>query len=203
MAKPLVFQFGDEEISFQMSKIDRSKLYGYKDVEVLGDDGGKCELATLAGDGRTVVGRGGTGIGYLSADGDWCDRSELRPVDLEGRQIAPVASSFGAAVPLLEKVSMDEYLNHNVRAVYCMETEDQADALVEELKAGAIYKFPYSFRGGLEADAGFLLMSAEGHVFFAVGNPTDVTMVGLQQAAPAVEEEAAADEGDLMDFDMI
>ena len=72
MAKPLVFLFGDNEVAFTMSKVDRAKLYGYKELEVLDDEGRKCELATLAGDGRTVVARGGTGIGYVSQDGLWC-----------------------------------------------------------------------------------------------------------------------------------
>ena len=75
MAKPLVFQWGDNDLSFSLVKIDRSKLYGFKEVEVLDEDGNQCELATLADDGRTVVGRGGTGMGYIDADGRWCDKS--------------------------------------------------------------------------------------------------------------------------------
>ena len=55
MAKPLVFQFGDVELSFQLNKVDRSKLYGYKEVEVLDEKGRRCELATIADDGRTVA----------------------------------------------------------------------------------------------------------------------------------------------------
>src|SRR4051794_202632 len=78
MAKPLVFQFGDRDISFTLNKVDRSKLYGYKEMEVLAEDGQRCELATLADDGCTVVGRGGTGIGQLSADGLWCDKQTLK-----------------------------------------------------------------------------------------------------------------------------
>ena len=52
MAKPIVFQWGDMDLSFSLAKIDRSKLYGYKEVEVLDEDGNRCELATLADDGR-------------------------------------------------------------------------------------------------------------------------------------------------------
>ena len=48
MAKPLVFHFADRDISFQMSKVDRTKLYGFKELEVLDEDGQACELATLA-----------------------------------------------------------------------------------------------------------------------------------------------------------
>ncbi len=203
MAKPLVFQWGDTDLSFTLAKIDRSKLYGYKEVEVLDEDGNRCELATLADDGRTVVGRGGTGIGYVDADGAWCEKSKLKPVDLEGDEIEPVASSFSAPIKLFETVTAEDYLSHNIRLVYHLGTEDETDSLVDELRRGTIFSFPYSYRGGLEADAGFLLMGEEGNLFLAVGDPTNVEFIGLQQMAAMIAEEDEADETDLMDFDMI
>ena len=204
MAKPLVFKYRDGEIAFAMSKVDRAKLYGFKEVEVLDDDGHKCELATLAGDGRTVIGKGGTAMAYVSSEGNWCERSQLKPVNLEGNEIEPVPSSFSEAVALDDKVSIEDYLEHNIRSVYQMDSEDDTSALMDELKAGAIYKFAYSFRGGLEADAAFLLTNGDGELFMAVGNPTTVEFIGLQQTAGvAAEDEAAEEEGDLMDFGMI
>ena len=203
MAKPLVFQWGEDDLSFTLSKIDRSKLYGYKEVEVLDEDGNRCELATLADDGRTVVGRGGTGIGQVDADGCWTDKSQLIPVNLEGDEIQPVASSFSAPIKLFETVSVEEYLSHNIRLVYQLETDDEMDSLIDDLKRGTIFSFPYSYRGGLEADAGFLLLGEGGDIFLAVGNPTKVEFIGLAQPAAAVEDEDGTDETDLMDFDMI
>lgn len=204
MAKPIVFQWGDTDLSFSLAKIDRSKLYGYKEVEVLDEDGNRCELATLAEDGRTVVGRGGTGLGYVDADGCWSDKSKLKPVDLDGHEIQPVASSFSAPIKLFETTGVDEYLSHNIRSVYQLETEDDIGSLVDELQKGTIFSFPYSFRGGLEADAGFLLMGSDGNAFLAVGNPAKVEFIGLQQTAAVMDdEEEEADETDLMDFDMI
>ncbi|MHC4404913.1 MAG: hypothetical protein ACYTG0_35145, partial [Planctomycetota bacterium] len=100
MAKPLVFQYGGATVSFSMSKVDRRKLYGFKEVEVLDEEDRPCELATLADDGRTIIGRGGTAIGCLSPDGNWCDKAALKPVDSEGNEIRPVPSSFAAPVPL-------------------------------------------------------------------------------------------------------
>ena len=127
MAKPLVFEFNGAAIAFSMSKVDRSKLYGFKELDVLDEQGVKCELATLAGDGHTVVGKGGTGIGYLSVDGAWCEKTNLRPVNLEGTEIQPVRSSFTAPVTLADHVTTEEYLSHNVRAIYVMESEDDID----------------------------------------------------------------------------
>ena len=89
--------------------------------------------------------------------------------------------------------------------VYLMQTEDDADDLLAELKSGAIFKFQYSFRGGLEADAGFLLMGEDGDVFFAVGNPTEMQFIELAQTSGLFAEDGELDENDddLMDFGMI
>ncbi len=203
MAKPLVFQFGDVELAFQLNKVDRSKLYGYKEVEVLDEKGQRCELATIADDGRTVVGKGGTGLGYVSASGEWCEKTDLTPVDVEGNTIQPVPSSYAAATKLFETASSDEFLRHNIRLVYALDCEGDASDLAAELKKGTIFSFPYSYRGGLEADAAFLLAGQDGTIFLAVGNPTDIEFVGLQQAMVMSEEESAEDEADMMDFDMI
>lgn len=202
MAKPLVFQFAGRELSFDLNKVDRTTLYGHKDVEVLDEDGKVCQLATLADDGRTVVAGGGTGFGYISADLEWCDKSQLKPVDLEGKPIAPVGSSFGAPIPLGQQASIDDYLEHKIRLVYHLIYENEASPLVDELNRGTIFSFPYSYRGGLQADAGFLLAS-DGKVFMAVGNQTEMQFIGLQQAVPITEDDSDGDETDLMDFDMM
>jgi hypothetical protein len=203
VAKPLVFKFGGNELAFQLNKIDRSKLYGYKELEVLDQQGRRCELATLAGDGHTVVGRGGAALATLDADGRWCEKSQLKPIDLDGKEIAPVASSYAAPIESLQPCPIDEYLQHNIRLVYQLEAEGDVAPLRDELNSGTIFKFPYSYRGGLEADAGFLLSGEDGNVFFAVGNPTKVEYIGLAQVAIAEDENPETEEMDLMDFDMI
>ena len=203
MAKPLVLQLGDADLAMNLTKVDPSKLYGYKEVEVLDDEDHRCELATLADDGRTIVGRGGTGIGYVSADGLWCDKSALKPVNVEGEEIEPVPSSYSAPIKLFETVTCDEYLQHNIRLVYQLQTDDDSSDLMQELKRGTIFTFPYSYRGGLEADSAFVLLGDDGNIFLAVGNPTKVEFIGLQQTAAVVEEDSEAEEMDLMDFDMI
>ncbi len=142
MGKPLVFTFANANHSFDPVKIDRSVLYGFKELEVLDEQGGRCELATLADDGKTVVGRGGVTYAYLSPDGAWCDKSGLKPVDLDGREIQPVASSFSAPVALVEKATLEEYLSHNVRSVYLMQSEGDPAGLLAELRGGDDLQVP-------------------------------------------------------------
>ena len=204
LARPLVFQLGEKSMALEMNKIDRSRLYGYKDLEAVDDQGSRCDLATLAEDGRTLVGRGSTALGWLDADGCWCDKSQLKPVDLDGTEVVPVPSSFGAPIKLFETCSIDDYLQHNMRLVYAAESQDDLADLKAELDRGTIFTFSYSYRGGHEADVGFLLTNDAGEIMIAIGNPTNVNFIGL--ASPVIEstsEEEGEDDGEMMDFDMI
>lgn len=205
MPRTLSFSLGGNSIDFAMHKVDRSRLYGFKELLVLDEDGDPCELNTLAEDGKTLIGKGGTGIGYLDADRNWVEKSDLTAVDLEGNEIEPVPSSFSAPIELGEKADTEELLNHNIRLIYRLESEALDDTLAKELGDGAIFKFPYSFRGGLEADAGFLMHNEDGEIFFLVGDSSSVQYVGLQQAAPTSAEATGDDTptDDLMDFGMI
>ena len=202
MAKPIVFDYDGVEIPFEMVKVDRSKLYGYKEQEVLDENGGECQLTTLAEDGKTLIGKGGTGIGYVDADGNWCEKSMLKPVDLEGQEITPVKSSFAAPIPLETEVLIDQYLDHNIRLIYRLESDAVPEQLKQRLIDGAIFQFPYSYRGGLEPDAGFLLNNENGDTFFLVGDATGLEFKGLQATGATVDPDSdSSDDGeDLMDF---
>ncbi len=207
MAKPLVLEFGNEDIPLSLEKVDRTKLYGYVETEVVDETGKKCELVTIAGDGRTLVAKGGTALGYVSPDGKWRKKSDLVPVDLDGNPIVAVRSTFDAPVKLEQTATFDEFLSHNISSIYLLAPEDNAPlgGLIDELKKGTIYTFPFSFRGGLEAHAGFLLLGSDGNPFLLVGVPTKLEFVGLNQPAPVVMDETVEDaaEDDLLDFSLV
>ena len=57
MAKPLVVELHGQPLNLSLEKVERSKLYGYVETEVLDEAGERCELATLTG-GHSVVGKG-------------------------------------------------------------------------------------------------------------------------------------------------
>ena len=203
--RSIEFEFAGTPVTFNMIKVDRNKLYGYKVLDVLDEQGEPCELTTLADDGKTLIGKGGTGIGYLDADGNWSDKSQLKPVDLQGKPIEPVASSFSAPIPLLKEISIEQYLDHNIRLVYQLELSQENQPLIDKLKSGTIFLFDYSFRGGLEADAGIMLINDDEEIFFLVGDNTSVSFTGLQQSAPVATDqgESEDDQAGLMDFGMI
>jgi hypothetical protein len=206
MAKALVFRYGKADLSFQLEKVDRKKLYGFVDNEVLDGKGRGCQLAILGGDGKTLVGRGGSALLMLAPDGSYCERAQLKPVSPEGQPLAKAASSFSAPVPLDRRAAVDEYLSHNIKAVYSLTPPMGAEDLLKDLKGGAIYSFPFSFRGGLDPDVGFVLMGADGAPFLAVGKPARLDFVTLKESAdpdePTELEEEEADE-DSVDFGMM
>jgi hypothetical protein len=159
-------------------------------------------MATLA-DGQNVIGSGGGALVMLTPEGNWVDKKALTPADSQGKRIEPVPSSYSAPVPLEKKVSIDEYLSHNIRAVYQISSDVDFSPLMDELKKGTIFQFPYSFRGGLEPDAGFLLLNAEGIPFIAIGSPTKLEFGGLPQTAAVAEEETTEEEEEALDFSMM
>jgi len=202
MAKPLVLSFGGVEIPLGLEKVERSDLYGFVEIETLDEQGRKCSLATLADDGRSLIGSGGISLVTLSPEGNWLQKKACIPTDNQGKKVEMVPSSYAAPVPLSEVVSIEEYLSHDIRAVYQISSEADLGGLMAELKKGTIYRFPYSFRGGLEPDAGFLLLASDGTAFMAVGSPTKLEFVGFEQSAGIADEESGEEE-DLLDFGMM
>ena len=200
MAKPLVVKFGDAEIPCSLSRVERSDLYGFVETEALDEKGRKCTLATLADDGKSVISSGGTALVTLSPDGNWLDKKACVPTDNQGNRITPVPSSYAAPVPLEKTATVDEYLSHDIRAVYQVTNDADLAPLMAELKKGTIFSFPYSFRGGLECDAGFLLLAADGTPFIAIGCPTQLQFVGLEEIATVSDEESEDEE---IDFSMM
>ena len=201
MAKPLTVVYRGETVHLDLKKVDRDKLYGYSDLEVVDDAGKPCELATLIGDGHSIVGKGGTALAYLTEDGQWRKKGELTAVGPDDKPIVPVKSTFDTPVSLDATATLDEYLSHNIHTIYHLTPDEVSEPLQAALAAGTIFSFPFSFRGGLEASAGFLLQNADGNPFLCVGARTDVEFIGLDEAAPAV---ADADEplGDDDDIDV-
>src|SRR5262249_9044808 len=113
----LIFQ--GKELPFTLAKIDRDRLYGYVDRVATDEQGRPCTTALLAGDGRTLAGKGDTALAYLSPDGDWRERSELHAVDAaDGSLVIPVKPTFAFPVNLdarepgspCTRASVDHYL---------------------------------------------------------------------------------------------
>jgi hypothetical protein len=66
-------------------------------------------LKVLAADGKTLIEKGGTALEIVNEKGDSIERADLTPVDLDGKEIKKVESSFNAPNEL-KKAEVDDYL---------------------------------------------------------------------------------------------
>ena len=209
MPRSLRFLYGESETTFAMEKVDRGKLYGSRSLETLDGEGQRCNLATLASDGRTLIPNGGTAMAHLSPTGEWVENDTLAAVDREGHPLAKLPSSFEGAIALEETVDEDHLLEHSIRLTYALAGEAVGTgALAGALAEGTIFTFPFSWRGGFDTDPAFLLQSEEGGLWLLIGDPNTIRLVGLEQAAacgPEAEEEpeAEGEMGSELDFTML
>ncbi len=204
MPRALKFKYGGSEFECELNKIDRRKLYGSVDVETRDIDGNRCGLATLANDGKTLIPYGGTALGYISSDGEWVERGELKPVNLSGEELPLLPSSFDITIELEQTVTLEEFLNYSSRLVYLIGAgEDMDPAIVKEIADGKIFRFDFLYREGISADPAFLLGSKDGMIWMMVGKPSSIDYVGLDQAAVCfVDQEEDEEVGDF-DFEML
>jgi hypothetical protein len=203
MAKPLVLSLDGQEFPVKLTKLDRDKLYGSVEIEAFDEAGNEAYLRVLAYDGKTLIDKGGTALATVNESGTSISRKDLAPVNSDGEELEPVPSSFSAPNPL-EPATIDDYLSLTVKSVYSLDAAEDGDLdyLKDVLSDGRIYKFPFSYRGGIEYDAACLLEN-HGDVFMVVGVPSVLQYLKLGQAAVLdVVEEQAVSEDDL-DFDLL
>ncbi len=205
MPRALNFKFGDSEFALELNKVDRSKLYGSVDLETRDHEGNRCNLATLANDGKTLIPYGGTAFGYVNDEGEWVERSELSPVDLSGEPLEMLPSSFDLTIALEEKITVNEFLNHSMRLCYALSADEAINpGLLKSLMQGDIYRFDFLYREGVSADPAFLLATDESQVWMMVGRPTSIDFIGLDQAAVCfVADDSEDEEVDEFDFEML
>lgn len=203
MARALVLSLDGQEFPVQMQKVDRERLYGDIEIEAFDENGNEAFLQILDADGKTLIDTGGTALATLDEDGNSVDRKKLIPITSDGEEIEPVPSSFGKP-NVIHSATMEEYLSHVVKSVYILEPPEDSDIeLLEDVLSGDnIYKFDFSYRGGLEYDTAFLIGSGK-HVFMIIGVNTTLQFVKLNQASilDTVEEQEIS--GDEIDFDLL
>ena len=202
MARPLVLSLDGQEFSVSIRKIDRDMLYGSMEIEAFDEKGNPAQLLVLAADGKTLLDKGGTALATLDEKGNSIERNTLKTVDLEGKEIATVESSFSHPNKLAT-AKVDDYLAQLVKSVYILDPfeDGNIDYLLDHLSSGLIYRFPFSYRGGTEYDNAFVVGNGS-DAFMIIGKQAKLQFSKLNQAArlDAMEEEDIS--GDEIDFDL-
>jgi len=203
MARPLVLSLDGREFSISIKKIDRDDLYGSIEIEAFDEKGNPASLMVLAADGKTLMDKGGTALAMVDEKGNSIERKTIKPVDLEGKELEQVPSSFSQP-NVLKKTDAEDYLSQLVKSIYVIDPYEEADLsyLLDHVSAGLIYKFPFSYRGGTEYDNAFILGN-EKDAFLIIGKQANFQFSKLNQAAvleSVEEEEISADE---IEFDLM
>lgn len=203
MAKALRLSLDGNEFEVMITRIDRDDLYGRVEVEAFDEKGKPAELKVLAADGKTLIEKGGTALAVVNEKGDSIDRAELVPVDLDGEELPKVESSFGQTNEL-SKAEMDDYLSLVVKSVYVLDPPEDGDIdyLLDHLDGNQTFKFPFSYRGGIEHDDAYILGNGK-DAFMVLGKEGDIDYLKLNQAtvlSPDEEQEISADE---ISFDLL
>jgi hypothetical protein len=204
MARSIELAFAGTLAKCAIDKVDRTSLYGSVTTETRDIDGKTCRLATLAGDGKTLIPSGDTALAYMTDDGRWMERNMLVPVDAAGNRVNSVASSFTHPLDLDVTVTPSRFLDHSIRSAYMLSPEAALPAPLDTaLSAGSIFKTDFSYRGGISADPAFVMKSADGTLWLLVGDENDVNFVGFNQPVGLVADDAEDASDDDLDFDMM
>jgi len=201
MARKLSFTIPTikKDFTAAITKVDRSKIYGETSIEAFDEDGNLCEIVSIANDGQTLFGKGGIAFATRNEEGDFVNKSELIPVTEDGEAIEEVPSSFDNPIEIVEKATVEDYLSHQVKSVYLLEDVENYDVLVNLLKNGDIFKFPFSYRKGIIVDTAFLLANEAGTPFMIITTPSDFEYLGFKDSSP-LDEETDFEEESLLDF---
>ena len=199
MAKPVVVTHLGATSSFQLSKLERRKLYGARRRIPVDTAGEPCTRAALTDDGAVLITAGMTAQGWFDPDGRQVETKEIGAQDSDGVPLAPVPSTLGEPVDLQGPLPATDLLDLAITSVYCLEPESIDEGLAASLQAGQLWRFPFNYRADFRSETGFLVANEHG-IFLMVGVPIELRFLEPNAPPPPDDEEAADDD---LDFEML
>ena len=199
MARSLQFAIGDHQISCEIEKVDRNKLYGWGEKKAYDKDGNECYFGAISSDGMHIFGKESFELGYLSQDGRWLERGSLTVVDADNHPLEKQEASFKSVIALQETVPVDTYLMHTAKSVYHLECNPELLKLVTE--SDEIYSFPFNYTASYSPDAAFLIAN-EGELFMVVGQHCGFEFLEMQTVENTLLDDDEDEDDDDIDFSM-
>jgi hypothetical protein len=199
MAKPVVVSHQGVVSSFQLSKLERQKLYGARRRIPVDGNGEPCTRAALTDDGMVLIKAGMTAQGWFDPDGHQVESREIGARDGDGNPLEPVPTTLGEVQQLEGPVPATEVLDLALEAVYSLEPESLDEGLAAALQEGAIWRFRFNYRPDYRAETAYLLANDEG-LFALVGVPAGPRF--LEPNAPPPQDDDDESDDDL-DFEML
>lgn len=196
MARKLRFQINDQGFEFSITKVDRDKLYGKKELIATDHTDRSLQKGFLDEWGSVVI--ASTGMGYVDKDLCWHGKNELVAVDVMGNHLELKPSSFDEPVPLLDTVSLETYCEYEITSVYIMEGFDKETFIPMIDLPDQLYSFPFVYRATYDAKTAFLNVVGE-NLFMTIGTRAELEFLSKPQRTDLDLEE----DDDDIDFSMM
>ena len=198
MAKPLIISKNKEASIFQLKKIERKKLYGFRKRLPIDENNEECKRASLTEDGKVLIKSGMTSQGWFIHGGKQIESSEIGAIDEDNNELDLVPSTLGINQNLQGPTNPKELLDLCVTTVYSLLPDQVSTELDSSLDKGEVWKFSFNLRADYRMETGFILKNDTGY-FAIIGVPNHINM--LSPNAPPPDDEDA-DEEDELDFEM-
>jgi hypothetical protein len=199
MGKPVVVTHLGAKSSFQLSKLERKRLYGVRRRIPVDSAGQACTRAALTDDGAVLITSGMTAQGWFDTDGRQVETKDIGAQNSDGAPLPMIPSTLGEPMVIEGPLPATELLDLAVSSIYCLEPEVVDDGLTASLQAGQLWRFPFNYRADFRSETGFLLANEHGY-FLLVGVPIELRFLAPNVQPPP--EDDAESEDDL-DFEML
>ena len=199
MAREIFLNLDKKKSSFEISKIDRKKLYGFKKRLFIDEKGKECSKANLEEDTGIVFVNSDISSCYLDQKGNYLEKKDLEAINENGKKVEKQESTIGKEVNL-ESISIEDALNLKVNSVYILEPKDFDKNLQSKLDKGEIFSFPFNYYADFKLEDAIILKS-EKEYFALIGRKTSCHWIG--ENSDDLPEEVEEFEEDDLNFEMM
>ena len=88
MAKPIIITKDNKDSIFQIKKIERKKLYGYRKRLAIDENNEECKRASLTEDGQILIKSGMTSQGWYIDGGKQIEANEIGAIDENNNELS-------------------------------------------------------------------------------------------------------------------
>ena len=199
MAREILLNLNKKKSTFEISKIDRKKLYGFKKRLFLDEKNKECSKANLEEETGIVFVNSDISSCYLDHKGNYIEKSDLEAINENGKKVKKEDSTIGKEVNL-NSITTEDALNLKVNSVYHLEPKEFDKNLKSKLDKGEVFSFPFNYYADFKLEDGIILKS-EKEYFALIGRKTSCHWVG--ENSDDLPEDVEEFEDNDLDFEMM
>ena len=199
MAREIFLNLNKKKSTFEISKIDRKKLYGFKKRMFLDEKNKECSKANLEEETGIVFVNSDISSCYLDHKGNYIEKSDLEAINENGKKVKKEDSTISKEVNL-NSITTEDALNLKVNSVYHLEPKEFDKNLKSKLDKGEIFSFPFNYYADFKLEDGIILKS-EKEYFALIGRKTSCHWVG--ENSDDLPEDVEEFEDNDLDFEMM